>query len=92
MPSGDTVAAIDPELFGGALSAASFDTDLAAAVDATKLAAHHAVLFTPNAGGDAGSTFLVVDANGVAGYQAGQDFVFEVDHATIAGLAITDFI
>ena len=41
-----------------------------------------AIVFDPDSGDFAGKTFLVVDANGVAGYQAGQDLVFELDHAS----------
>jgi len=41
----------------------------------TKLKAHHAILFTPNVGTLSGHQFLVIDMNGVAGYQAGSDLV-----------------
>lgn len=69
-------AAIDAAIAAGALSnGASFDSELAAAVNAGNLAAHHAVLFTPDSGTLGGETFLIVDANGVAGYQAGEDQV-----------------
>jgi hypothetical protein len=40
------------------------------------------VLFTPDGGNLAGHTFLVVDVNGAAGYQAGQDYVFQLDSGT----------
>jgi hypothetical protein len=53
---------------------ATFDTDLAAAVDGL-LFPNSAVLFTPNAGDHIGQTFLVVDADGDGSYQAGNDFV-----------------
>jgi VCBS repeat-containing protein len=59
----------------GTLSTATFDADLGTALNA-QLTVGNAVFFTPNAGTLAGSTFLVVDANGLAGYQAGQDYVF----------------
>ncbi len=36
------------------------------------------MIFTPDLGTLAGDHFLVVDANGVAGYQAGQDLVIEL--------------
>ena len=58
----------------GALSDASFDADLASAVDAS-LAANGAVLFTASSGGYSGETFLVVDADGNGSYQANLDFV-----------------
>jgi Ca2+-binding RTX toxin-like protein len=70
------VTGIDGAVTHGALSNGSFDSDLSAALTSSKLDAGHAVLFTPDSGGHAGQTFLVVDANGTAGYQAEQDFVF----------------
>ncbi|MFN3389375.1 MAG: hypothetical protein ACK40O_10630, partial [Allosphingosinicella sp.] len=59
----------------GTLSAASFDADLAGALG-TGLGAGQALLFTADAGDLAGKAFLVVDGNGEAGYQAGEDYVF----------------
>jgi VCBS repeat-containing protein len=58
----------------GALSTASFDADLAAAL-AGLLGAGQAALFTASSGDQAGNVFAVIDANGVAGYQAGEDLV-----------------
>ncbi len=66
----------------GALSTATFDSDLASDVGAGQMAAHHAVLFTADAGTLSGHTFLVVDENGTAGYQAGADLVIDVTGAT----------
>ena len=43
------------------------------------------MLYSPDAGDLAGTLFLVVDGNGEAGYQAGEDFVF-----ALPGAAITD--
>lgn len=62
---------------GGRLSLATFDTDLSAALNAF-LGKGEAALFTAGSGDMAGRAFLVVDANGQAGYQAGQDFVIEL--------------
>lgn len=59
----------------GALSLDGFDADLAAALGAA-LGAGQAVLFTADGGDFAGETFLIVDGNGEAGYQAGEDYVF----------------
>jgi hypothetical protein len=42
--------------------------------------------------GLAGHTFLIVDANGVAGYQSGEDYVFDVTGGATAGLATSVFI
>jgi hypothetical protein len=61
------VTGIDATVTSGKLTAANFDGNLAAAISPAHLAAGHAVLFTPTTGGFAGHTFLVVDANGVAG-------------------------
>ncbi len=85
------VSAVDAAIVAGALSTASFDSDLAAAVGA--LGSNHAVAFTADTGDLAGQTFLVVDANGTAGYQAGQDLVLHLVSATnLASLATTDFV
>lgn len=72
----------------GALSTATFDANLAAATGA-QLIGGRAVLFTPDSGTLAGQTFLVVDANGVDGYQAGADYVFLLPNANTGG---ADFI
>ena len=73
----ETVLGVDPRVNAGALSEATFDADLAAAIDAAALAAGHAVVFNPDAGDLVGRWFLIVDANAVAGYQAGLDYVME---------------
>jgi Ca2+-binding RTX toxin-like protein len=62
------------------LSEASFDADLEAAIGNAQLARDHAVLFAANAGDLNGGLFIVVDANGNSGYQAGKDFVIEVSN------------
>ena len=69
------VTRVDRTIEFGSLGARRFDADLAAAVDASHLGGYHAVLFTPSSGSFVDKTFLVVDANGVAGYQAGADLV-----------------
>ena len=74
------VTGMDHTVSGGALTQGSFDADLAAALGADQLHAGHAVLFAPTSGDYVGETFLVVDANGIAGYQAGQDLVIAFDH------------
>ena len=78
---GQTVNAIDAAINTGTLdTGANFDTDLAAVVNAGHLGIGDAVLFTVSASstGLAGHTFLVVDMNGVAGYQANGDLVIDV--------------
>jgi len=74
------VAKIDSAVSGGALTSGQFDSDLAAAIGSGQLQSDHAVLFTPDSGDYVGETFLIVDANGIAGYQAGQDLVIAFDH------------
>jgi hypothetical protein len=78
---GSPVALIDPAVHAGSLSTATFDSDLTAAIGASHLSADAAILFSPSAGTLAGNTFLIADENGVAGYQAGKDFVFNVTGA-----------
>ncbi|HEV2560711.1 MAG TPA: calcium-binding protein [Rhizomicrobium sp.] len=87
------VTAIDHAVTAGHLSTATFDTDLTSVLNANHLGPHAAVLFTANSGTLAGDTFMVVDANGVAGYQAGHDLVIELAGAThLSGLSTTDFV
>jgi hypothetical protein len=52
------------------------------------------VIFTPSVGTLAGKIFLVVDANGVAGYQpGGLDYVTELKApVSLGALDATDFI
>jgi peptidase M10/serralysin-like protein len=85
------VTGIDTAVTTGALSSGSFDTNLAAAIGAGQLAAHHAVLFTADSGTLAGHTFLIVDENGTAGYQANGDIVIDVTGA-VGTLTTGDFI
>jgi hypothetical protein len=87
------ISVIDAAVNSGALSDASFDADLAAAITGAQLAAGHALLFTPNAGDHSGDLFLVADVNGVAGYQAGADLVMLLTGAKNVGLVDgADFI
>ena len=85
------VTGVDAAVTTGALSTATFDSDLASDVGSGQLAAHHAMLFTADSGTLAGHTFLIVDENGVAGYQAGADLVIDVTGAN-GGLTTFDFI
>ncbi|GAB1409270.1 hypothetical protein MASR1M90_04240 [Desulfovibrionales bacterium] len=85
------ITAVDAAVVAGALNTATFDANLAVAIGAGQLGADNAVLFTANAGTLSGRTFLIVDANNTAGYQAGADLVIDV--TGISGtLDITDFI
>lgn len=86
------VDAIDPTVTTGKLSSAHFNATLADAVDADHLGAHHAVLFTPDDGTRAGQTILVVDLNGNAGYQAGEDLVIQfIGNSVPDGLSVANF-
>jgi len=88
-----TVTGIDSEVTGATLSRASFNTDLAAAVGSGQLAAGHAVLVAATGGDLATHLFLVVDANGTAGYQGSHDFVFDITGATNLGsIGTSDFV
>ncbi|HXL99069.1 MAG TPA: bluetail domain-containing putative surface protein, partial [Rhizomicrobium sp.] len=73
-----------------AVSTASFDSDIAAAVSG-QLGAHTAVLVHADGGTLNGETFLVIDVNGAAGYQAGGDLVIHLNDAT-GTLTTADFI
>jgi Ca2+-binding RTX toxin-like protein len=85
-------SATDPAVTSGTLKSGHFNANLAAALDAAHLGAHHAVLFTPDSGTLAGKTFLVVDANGTAGYQANADFVIGLKSpVNIASFDVADF-
>jgi hypothetical protein len=51
------------------------------------------VLFVPDAGKYAGATFLVVDLNGEAGYDAGEDAVIRLtDTSGLGGLSTANFL
>jgi hypothetical protein len=90
---GAVVGGVDAAVEVGPLSTATFDEDLAASVDATRLAAGHAVLFAPDAGELAGHDFLVIDMNGVGGYQTGEDIVIELLRVhELRDLGLEDFI
>jgi VCBS repeat-containing protein len=85
--------AIDTEVSSGHLTSQNFDANLSAAIGSAQLAAHDAVLFTPDTGNLHGHTFLIVDLNGVAGYQAGQDIVIDITGASNLGsFSTADFI
>ena len=87
------VQTIDPAVNSGALSKATFATDLAHALGASALAAHSAVLFTPSSGNEAGKTFLVVNPTGTAGYSANSDLVILLNGGVdLTHLSTFDFI
>ncbi|WP_294356828.1 VCBS domain-containing protein [uncultured Sphingomonas sp.] len=63
---------------GGQLSQNSFDADLSQAIGTT-LTGTNGVFFTASSGDYAGQTFLVINTDGVDGYQAGSDLVIRTD-------------
>jgi Ca2+-binding RTX toxin-like protein len=86
-------AAIDAAVVSGQVRGHHFNDDMEAAVDGTHLGANNAVLFTADAGGFSGVTFLVIDANGIAGYQADEDFVIQLDAGkNLGNLGVDDFV
>ena len=51
------------------------------------------MIFTPTSGTLAGNTFLVIDANGVAGYQPGADFVIQLTNVVnLTNLSTWNFL
>lgn len=86
------VNGVDQTVSKGHLDSSTFDADLAARIDAGRLGAKHAVLFNPDSGNQAGFTFLVIDMNNTAGYQAGQDLVMAlVDASHLHNLSEDNF-
>ena len=85
------IAGINTAVTTGTLSTSTFASDLQNDLPAAKLGAHDAVLFTASAGTLAGQTYLVVDANGVAGYQSSADLVIHLTGQT-GTLTKADFI
>ena len=91
--TGWAINAVNAEVTTGHLNAATFDSDLAAAITGAKLGAHDAVLFDPNRGDLHNHIYLIVDMNGVAGYQAGQDLVIDVTDAQhLSSLTAGNFV
>jgi Ca2+-binding RTX toxin-like protein len=92
--SPENITGVETTVMGGLLrSGTHFNSDLADAIGAGQLGAHHAVLFQPDSGTYQGDTFLIVDFNGHAGYQANRDVVVLLDHAAHLGaISTADFI
>ncbi|MGH6870988.1 MAG: bluetail domain-containing putative surface protein [Rhizomicrobium sp.] len=89
----NAVTGVDTAVTTGTLSDATFVTDLKHDIGAAQLGADHAVLFTASAGDEAGNTFLIIDQNGVAGYQFDGDIVIQLTgSAHLANLSAADFL
>ena len=77
----------------GDVSKATMDADLAHLLTPSRLGADHFVYLTPRTGDEAHHTFLVVDMNGHAGYQAGADLVIDVTGGSnLTDLSASSFI
>lgn len=87
------VTGIDAAITHGVLSASDFDKDIAKAL-VGHLGADQAILFTASSGTYAGETFLIIDQNGNAGYQAGHDLVIDLGTGShnLADLSVADFV
>jgi Ca2+-binding RTX toxin-like protein len=76
----------------GRLDTATFDADLAAAVNMA-LDPGKALLFTATGGDHSGKTFLIIDGNGDGSYQVDLDYVFWMQGAAQpVSTSSTDFI
>lgn len=77
------VSVVDVQTVSGSLSEGSFNQNLASILDGI-LVAGSAVVLDPNGGNlnQAGMVYLIVDGNGVAGYQPGGDYVFQLQNHT----------
>jgi Ca2+-binding RTX toxin-like protein len=78
------VASFGTTIESGSLSTETFDNDLGALLGGLESA--QAVWVSPDSGDLAGKIFLVVDANGIPGYQPGEDYVFGIEGSTLADL------
>jgi Ca2+-binding RTX toxin-like protein len=86
------ITGIDSIVNGGTLSKATFNDDLEDAIGNGELGVAHAVLFNSDDGDFEGKTFLIVNVNGQAGYEAGADLVILLDGSVnLAHLDTTDF-
>ena len=86
-----TITGIDAAILSGTLdSGAGFDSEMTADLSGL-LSAQHAVLFTASAGNLAGQTFLIVDLNGVSGYQSGADLVIHLADSS-GVISTSDFV
>jgi hypothetical protein len=86
-----TVNAVNARVNTGALSIETFDADMAAKFP--NLGSHRAVVFAPDSGNLAGRIYLIVEDGGPNGYQAGEDYVFEVTNGVgLNTLAVDNFI
>ncbi len=74
----------------GQLDDASFNADLATATDG--MTGRAAMTFTATSGNHIGETFLVLNANGVAGYQAGSDLVLHLSPTALPEIPVAGLV
>jgi RTX calcium-binding nonapeptide repeat (4 copies) len=91
------VTGFDGQVDAGASSSFNVDPVLSAALDADHLGAHHAAIATAQVtvrhGPIVYQTYLVVDVNGVAGYQAGEDIaVLIANPRGLDHIGVDDFL
>lgn len=93
MPS--AVTGVD-DIVGGKLNgtgAANFDANLEDRIGSDELGSNHAVVLNVNQGDWSGHVFLIVDVNGIAGYQAGADIVIDlVNSGHLGSLSASNFV
>jgi Ca2+-binding RTX toxin-like protein len=80
-----TVSRFSVPVSKGRLETATFDEDLASALD-TVLGPWEAIRFTPSTGSFAGRHFLIVDGDGNGAYAEGADYVFELSGSSSLGI------
>ena len=87
------ITGVDTAVTSGSLSERRFESDLTSLINSSKLGSSHAVLLTPTGGTLAGHTFLIVDANGTAGYQSTGDMIILLGvSSSLGGLTASDFV
>lgn len=87
-----SITGVDADVTSGKVNAGKFDAGVSHAILPAQMAAGHAVLFTPDTGTLAGHVYLIIDGNGVSGYQPGADFVIELIDAVDTAITGANFI
>jgi Ca2+-binding RTX toxin-like protein len=86
---GDNITHVNSNLLGGLANSLSDITGLASG----SLGANDAMILKPLLGALGGDTFMVVDQNGVAGFQQGQDMIVQLVNAThLNDLSLDNFL
>jgi hypothetical protein len=90
----DAVTGVDDVMHGklNGTKAGKFNANLESRVGAAEMGANHAVVIDVTLGDWSGHVFLIVDANGNAGYQTGEDFVIELLGVNLASIDSGNFV